>query len=128
VFYQDDSGFDLEAQPAEEWLKIQGDLDKRKAKDVGYQQGNVWFGIALLAVGLVLAAFGAWLLMDVRQVRREGVKDSEDVGGFLALPSPYSLALGEEAAEAEKAAAAKAAPVQPIMVDPTPGGPAPDKT
>jgi hypothetical protein len=107
VFYQDDSGFDMEPQSAARWLDIQGDLDKRKAKDVGHQQGNRWFGVALLAVGLVLAAFGLWLRMDVRQVLRE------------------------QAAEAEKAAqdaAAKAAPVKPILVDPTPGGPTPDKT
>jgi hypothetical protein len=47
----------------------------------------------------VLAAFGLWLRMDVRQVLRE------------------------QAAEAEKAAQAK-----PVLVDPTPGGPTPDKT
>jgi hypothetical protein len=34
VFYQDDAGFDVAAESAERWLDIQGDLDKRKAKDV----------------------------------------------------------------------------------------------
>jgi hypothetical protein len=107
VFYQDESGFDLEPQSAERWLDVQGQLDKIKTYGGGRQQGYTGFGIALLAVGLVLAGFGAWLLMDVRQVLRE------------------------QAAEAEKAAqaaAAKAAPVKPILVDPTPGGPTPDKT
>jgi hypothetical protein len=77
VFYQDDSGFDLEPQPAGEWLRIQGDLDKIKSYGGGRQQGYMWFGVALLAVGFVLAAFGVWLRMDVRQVLREQAAEAE---------------------------------------------------
>ncbi|MCX5656281.1 MAG: hypothetical protein NTY65_16720 [Planctomycetota bacterium] len=102
VFYQDDAGFDVAAESAERWLDVQGQLDKIKSYGGKREQGYLGFGIALLAVGLVLAGFGVWLLADVRQVRRE------------------------QAAEAEKAAqaaAAKAEPVKPILTDPTPGGP-----
>jgi len=77
VFYQDDSGFDLEPQPAGEWLRIQGDLDKIKSYGGGRQQGYMWFGVALLAVGFVLAAFGVWLRMDVRQALREQAAEAE---------------------------------------------------
>ncbi|MCX5677216.1 MAG: hypothetical protein NTX87_19700 [Planctomycetota bacterium] len=74
AFYQDDSGFDVAAESAESWLNVQGDLDKRKAKDVGYQQGNIWFGVALVAVGLVLAGMSFWMRSDVRQALREQAK------------------------------------------------------
>ena len=89
VFYQDDAGFDVPAESAERWLDVQGQLDKIKDFGGGRQRGYLGFGIALLAVGLVLAGFGAWLLADVRQVRRE------------------------QAAEAEKAAQAAAAKAAP---------------
>ena len=77
VFYQDDSGFDVAAESAERWLDVQGQIDKIKSYGGGRQQGYMWFGVALLAVGLVLAAFGVWLRMDVRQALREQAAEAE---------------------------------------------------
>jgi hypothetical protein len=97
VFYQDDSGFDVAAESAERWLDVQGQLDKIKSYGGDRQQGYMWFGVALLAVGFVLAAFGVWLLMDVRQVLREKAAEAE---------------------KAAQAAAVKAGPVKPVPIEP----------
>jgi hypothetical protein len=75
VFYQDDSGFDVSPESADRWLYVQDQLDQRsdliKSQKAGRQFGSLWFGIGLLVVGLVLAGFGVWMRMDVKQVLRE---------------------------------------------------------
>jgi hypothetical protein len=71
VFYVGASGFEEPAKSADYWLEIQAELDKRK-KFSGSQEGRyLWFGVALVATGLVLWGLGAWMAIDVRTVERE---------------------------------------------------------
>jgi len=98
VFYQDDSGFDVSPESADRWLYVQDQLDQHsgriKAEKAGRQHGSLWFGIGLLVVGLVLAGFGVWMRIDVKQVLRERAAEAEKEGP--AAPGAGSPASGKK--------------------------------
>lgn len=105
MFYEDDTGYEVMAEPADDWVDIYRQLEKIRTYHGGRQHGNLWFGGALLAVGLVLAALGIWMWIDVRTVRREA---AEKVGQALAAAASGPALLG--APVAASAAAPPGAP------------------
>ncbi|MBE3097611.1 MAG: hypothetical protein IMZ44_10870 [Planctomycetes bacterium] len=105
MFYEDDTGYEVMAEPADDWVDIYKQLEKIRTYHGGRQHGNLWFGGALLAVGLVLAALGLWMWIDVRTVRREA---AEKVGQALAAAASGPALLG--APVAASAAVPVAAP------------------
>jgi hypothetical protein len=80
MFYVDDTGYEVMAEPADGWVKIYRQLEEIQTYHGGRQHGYLWFGGALLAVGLVLAALGLWMWIDVRTVRREEAAEAEKAG------------------------------------------------
>jgi hypothetical protein len=80
MFYVDDTGYEVMAEPADGWVKIYRQLEEIRTYHGGRQHGYLWFGGALLAVGLVLAALGLWMWIDVRTVCREKAAEAEKAG------------------------------------------------
>jgi hypothetical protein len=91
MFYVDDTGYEVMAEPANDWVDIYRRLERDRTYHSGRRHGYLWFGGGLLAVGLVLAALGLWMWMDVRTVCREEAAEAEKAGPVRAAgggPAP----------------------------------------
>jgi hypothetical protein len=80
MFYVDDTGYEVMAEPADGWMEIYRQLQEIQTYHGGRRHGSLWFGGALLAVGVVLGALGLWMWIDVRTVRREEAAEAEKAG------------------------------------------------
>jgi hypothetical protein len=129
LFYVDDSGYEVMAEPADDWLNIQDQMDKIKDYKTGHVHGYIWFGVGLLAVGLALAALGLWMWSDVRQVEREKaaevLRQLPGADSQAGVPRPVRAVLPPitDALPAEEAAKAPAPAVPPASSAPSPAAP-----
>ena len=94
MFYEDDSGYEVMAEPADDWVDIYRQLERNRTYHSGRQHGYLWFGGGLLAVGLVLAALGLWMWIDVRAVCREEAAEAEKAGQAPAAATGGPAPLG----------------------------------
>jgi len=96
VYYSNPAGFDEPAVNAEDYAKSQ-------AIEQQSQSGLLWFGVGLVAVGLVLIVLSAFTYRDVRLVRggraEAGTDAEEPEAAEQAGEPPPAPRLGSEAGE-----------------------------